>query len=202
MTACAGVEHLLGHHEQAHRRLVSALDALDDHDSADAVALMLELVVDGYYRMEYEQMRHWSERAATAAKPLGDPLLNATALATLAYSCALTRAATEADEHRAEAAALIDALPDLELGLRLGAAVNLAAAELNLGRLTDAIVHAERALVIGRATGQSEFVPTLVYCLDGPKDWAANSSRGRSSSTRRSKARGFPGTLKPSPEAC
>ena len=169
MTACAGVEHLLGHHEQAHRRLVSALDALDDHDSADAVALMLELVVDGYYRMEYEQMRHWSERAAIAAKPLGDPLLNATALATLAYSCALTRAATEADEHRAEAAALIDALPDLELGLRLGAAVNLAAAELNLGRLTDAILHAERALVIGRATGQSEFVPTLVYCLGWAK---------------------------------
>ena len=68
ITACAGVEHLLGHHEQAHRRLVSALDALDDHDSADAVAVMLELAVDGYYRMEYEQMRDWSERAATAAK--------------------------------------------------------------------------------------------------------------------------------------
>ena len=148
---------------------MSALDALDDHDSADAVALMLELAVDGFYRMEYEQMRHWGERAAIAAKPLGDPLLIATALATLAYSCALTRAVTEADKHRAEAAALIDALPDLELGLRLGAAVNLAAAELNLGRLTDAIVHAERALVIGRTTGQSEFVPTLVYCLGWAK---------------------------------
>ena len=60
---------------------MSALDALDDHDSADAVALMLELAVDGFYRMEYEQMRDWGERAAIAAKPLGDRLLIATALA-------------------------------------------------------------------------------------------------------------------------
>lgn len=43
ITACAGMEHLLGHHDLAHRRLADALDGLEDGTSAEAVALMLEL---------------------------------------------------------------------------------------------------------------------------------------------------------------
>ena len=41
--ACAGVERLLGRHEQAHARLASALDGLPDQASPEAVALMIEL---------------------------------------------------------------------------------------------------------------------------------------------------------------
>ncbi len=33
---------------------------------------MIELAVDGFYRMEYEPMREWAERALSAARPLGD----------------------------------------------------------------------------------------------------------------------------------
>ena len=61
-TACAGVEHLLGHHEEAHARLANAFNRLPDPGSPEAVALMIELAVDGFYRMEYEPMREWARR--------------------------------------------------------------------------------------------------------------------------------------------
>ena len=163
--ACAGVEHLLGHHDDAHRRLISALREVGDARSPDAVALMLELAVDGFYRMDFDAMSQWAERAVDAALPLNDDLLTAAAVASLAYASALDRTATEAAEHCAEAAIRVDALTDSDLTRRLDACVNLAAAELNLGRLDDAVVHAERAIAIARATGQADHVPVLVYSL-------------------------------------
>jgi DNA-binding NarL/FixJ family response regulator/tetratricopeptide (TPR) repeat protein len=164
-TACAGVEHLLGRHEQAHARLASELQGLEDSGSSEAVSLLIELATDSFYRMEYETMREWAGRALSAARPLGDQSLIAAAAAALAYAGALTGAITEAEMHRSEAAALVDALPEDELALRLDAAVNLSAAEIDLERLAEAEAHAERALAVGRATGQSAVVPLLVLAL-------------------------------------
>ena len=164
-TACAGVEHLMGRHEQAHARLATALESLPDSDAPEAVALMIELAVDGFYRMDYESMREWAGRALTAARPLGDRPLTAAAVAVLAQARALTGAIAEAEMHRSEAAALVDSLHDHELALRLDAAANLAAAEIDLDRLAEAEAHAERAMAVGRATGQSDFIPVLILCL-------------------------------------
>jgi ATP/maltotriose-dependent transcriptional regulator MalT len=164
-TACAGVEHLLGRHEEAHARLLNALENLEDPGSPEAVALMIELAVDGFYRMEYEPMREWAERALSAVRPLDDRPLTAAALATLAYAAVLTGAMADAETNRWEAAALIDGLSDRDLALRLDAAVHLAAAELDLERFSAAGAHAERAMSVGQATGQSDIVPILVYCL-------------------------------------
>ncbi|MGA8928031.1 MAG: LuxR C-terminal-related transcriptional regulator, partial [Solirubrobacterales bacterium] len=165
ITACAGVEHLLGRHREAHLRLLGALDDLEDECSAEGVALMIELAVDGFYRLEFEPMRGWAERALSAARPLGSPPLTAAALALLAYAATLGGAMAEAENNRSEAAALVDALSDGDLALRLDAAVNLAAAELDLERFAEAEAHAERAMTVGEATGQSDIVPILVYCL-------------------------------------
>src|SRR5215212_6504337 len=126
---------------------------------------MIELAVDGFYRMDHPSMRAWAEHALIAARPLGDRALTAAAVATLAYACVLGGATAEAEAHRTEAAALVDALPEDELALRLDGAVNLAAAELDLEHLADAEAHAERATALARATGQHDFVPVLVYCL-------------------------------------
>jgi ATP/maltotriose-dependent transcriptional regulator MalT len=126
---------------------------------------MIELSVDGFYRMEFKQMREWAARALSAARPLGNQPLTAAALAAVAYAGALTGAIADAETHRSEAAALIAALPDQQLALRLDAVVNLAAAEIDLERLAEAGAHAERALTIGCATGQSDVVPVLTYCL-------------------------------------
>jgi ATP/maltotriose-dependent transcriptional regulator MalT len=162
-TACAGVEHLLGRHGEAHARLLNTLENLEHSGSPEAVALMIELAVDGFYRMEYEPMCEWAKRALIAARPLRDQPLTAAALATFAYAAALSGAMSEAETHRSEAAAIVDALPDEELALRLDAAVNLAAAELDLERFAEAGAHAERAMSVGQATGQSDIVPILVY---------------------------------------
>ncbi len=164
-TACASVEHLLGRHEEAHARLASALTRLPDPGSPEAVALMIELAVDGFYRMEYEPMREWAIRALEAARPLRGSPLTAAAAAVLALAVAFTGDIAEAEKQRVEVAALVDALSDAELALRLDAASNLAAAELYLDRYEEAGAHAERAMAVGVATDQASIVPFVAPVL-------------------------------------
>jgi DNA-binding CsgD family transcriptional regulator len=163
-TVCAAVEHLLGRHEDANSRLVRALEGLEDADSAEAAALMIELALDGVYRMEFEQIGPWAERALETARPLGDRGLTASAAAILAWGTALCGRVSEAETYRAEAAALVDSLSDEELALRLDAAINLAGAELYLDRFDDCGVHAERVIAVARATGQPAVV-VFAYML-------------------------------------
>ena len=165
-TACAGVEHLLGHHEEAHARLVGAVDSLFDPGSPEVATLMVELAMDGFFRMDYRRMREWAERALGAARPLGDRPLTAAAIAVLAFGNAASGATDEAKTHLSEAEALVADLDDAELALRLDAAANLAGAELYLDRYEEAEAHAERALSVARKTGQSEYIP-LPYSILG-----------------------------------
>jgi len=65
-----------------------------------------------------------------------------------------------------ETVALIDAMPDTVLARRLDALTHLAGAELYLHRFADAHGHAERALAVGRATGQGQQFP-LVFPILG-----------------------------------
>jgi DNA-binding NarL/FixJ family response regulator len=163
--ACAGVEHLLGRHEQAHNRLARALDALPERVSPEAVGLMIELALNGFYSTKYEVMHDWAGRAVGAARQVGDPPLTAAAVAMLALADAMTGAAERVEADRSEAAALVDSLSDDELALRLDAAAWLAGAELYLDRYAEADAHAERALTLGRATGQGELFLVLYQIL-------------------------------------
>ncbi len=158
-TACAGVEHLLGRHEQAHDRLARAFDGLSNPGSSEAATLMIELAMDGFFRMDYGLMRTWAERALNTARPLGDRPLTAAAAAVLTFASAAGGATAEAQTRRLEAATLVADLNDAELALRLDAATHLAGAELYLDHYAEAGVHADRALSVARATGQSEFIP-------------------------------------------
>jgi len=158
-TACAGVEHLLGRHEQAHDRLASAFDGLSDPRSPEAATLMIELAMGGFFHMDYELMREWAERALDAARPIGDRPLTAAAVAVLTFASAAGGATAQAETRRSEAAKFVADLDDAELAQRLDAAVNLAGAELYLDRYAAAEAHAERAMSVARATGQSEFIP-------------------------------------------
>jgi ATP/maltotriose-dependent transcriptional regulator MalT len=153
-TACAGVEHLLGRHENAHGRLARALEGLEVAHSPEAVALMIELALDGVYRMEFEQIGALAGPALEIARPLGDRPLTASAVALLAWGTGLCGRVGEAETYRAEAAALVDSLSDGELALRLDAAINVAGAELYLDRFEELSAHAERVVAVARATGQ------------------------------------------------
>ena len=163
-TACAGVEHLLGLHEQAHARLTGAVDDLSDPDSSEAATLMIELAMDGFSRMDYDLMRQWAERALRTARSLSDRPLTAAAVAVLTFANAAGGATEGAETRLAEATTLVADLDHAELALRLDAATNLAGAELYLDRYAEAGAHAERALSVARATEQSEFIP-LAYSI-------------------------------------
>jgi ATP/maltotriose-dependent transcriptional regulator MalT len=72
-----------------------------------------------------------------------------------------------------QASALVDALTDDQLALRVDAAAWLAAAELSVDRFAEADVHASRGLTLGRADGQGEILLVLqqvlgsVWCVRG-----------------------------------
>ena len=161
--ACAGIELLLGEHEQARTRLGAALERLPDRAAPEAVALMMELATESLFAADYAAMRAWAEHALAGARPLGDRPLAATATALMALAEACASRTAEAVAHRAEAVLLIDGLSDAELATRLAAAGYLANAELYLDRFAQAVEHAERGLAIARATGQMS--PTLVPAL-------------------------------------
>lgn len=163
--ACAGVESVLGLHQQAHDRLRRAIAQLPDSDSPEGVALMVELAMNGFWRAQYQPMREAAAQAVTAAKALGDASSTAAACAILALADSIAGAADEAEAGWREAATLVDALPDEELVHRLDAAAWLAGAELYLDRYVDADGHAGRALALGRASGQGELFLVLVQIL-------------------------------------
>ena len=112
-------------------------------------------------------MRAWAARAVDVASQLGDRALVAAALAVRALAGAVGGTAAEGQAHRAEAAALIDELNDDELSRRLDALAHLATAELYLDHFAAVGAHAERALRIGRATGQGDLFPLIVPMLGG-----------------------------------
>ena len=165
VAACARVEHLLGRHEQAHERLAAALEDLPDAAGAAAVSLMLELAADEVYRLRYEAGQAWAQQAVDAAKAIGDPALQAAALATLARAFSWGGEPTRGEQVRAEATAILDTLTDEQLAGRLDAAVELAGAEIYLDRFVEAAAHAERALAVGRATGQGQLFPGVYATL-------------------------------------
>jgi ATP/maltotriose-dependent transcriptional regulator MalT len=166
-TACAAIEHLLGLQEEAHRHLATALAELEDPKSAAAVELMIELAVDGFHGGDFDAMRGWAERAVAAAAPLGDRALLAAALAVRAQASAMAGDREWAPQHCDEATNLVDDLPDRVLARRLDALATLATADGYLERFPAAARHAQRALEIGRATGQADLFPLLVAVLCG-----------------------------------
>ena len=161
VVGCAGIEHLLGQYPQARTRLENALDELEDSDSPEAVALQIELAIAGLYRADFEAMLSWAERAVVAATSLQDRALTAAALAVRATGAALSGTADEAQAQREEAAQLIDRLSDEELARRLDALVYLATAEGYLDHFEASVRHGQKAMAIGRATGQGDLFPLM-----------------------------------------
>ena len=162
---CAHIEHLLGRHEQAHDRLLHTLEAVPEEESAETLTLLIELTMDGLNRMDYQSMRGWAERAIALAERMDDPLLQAAGIAAAARGFAFSGSPDLAGPARDRAAAVVDALPDAELARRLAAIVHLAGAELYTHRFADASRHAQRALAIGRATGQHQLFPVAFAIL-------------------------------------
>ncbi len=162
---CARVEHLLAHHEQAHNRLLATLEGLSDDVSPERLRLLIELTFDGSNRMQYKSMKTWAEQAVVVAEQLEDPLMQTAGLAAAARGFAFAGLPSEAAPLRDRAARLVDSLSDAELARRLEAIVDLAGAELYMHRFEEASTHAQRALAVGRTTGQHQLFPVVFAIL-------------------------------------
>jgi ATP/maltotriose-dependent transcriptional regulator MalT len=168
-TACASVERFLGRYELAHARLLRALRLLPEPASVERVELLIELTLNEFYRSRYEAMRDWAAPAVSAAKEVGDAALIAAAAVMHAFADAMTGPTETALTRRAQAAALVDELPDDELSLRPDAAGWLAIAEVYLDLYAEADAHASRALGLARASGQGDPLHRLYPVL--PRVW-------------------------------
>jgi DNA-binding CsgD family transcriptional regulator len=158
IAACAACENLLGRHDAAHARLLAALDALADQQSAAAAALHAELAADALYDSDFDAMRVWAVRAADTARTLEDRSLEALATALLCFAEYNLGNAAAAATARVESAALLDALPDDQLAIRIDAPYYLGFAEYFCERYDDAIRHLRRGINLSRAVGQGQFV--------------------------------------------
>ena len=106
-TTCAGVERLLGRHEEAHGRLVAGLDQLPDRAAPDAVSLMIELAIDGLFRADPESVCDWGTRSLRGGSRAGRaPARSPRPPPILALGHAVAGSIAEAQPAYAEASAL------------------------------------------------------------------------------------------------
>jgi signal transduction histidine kinase/tetratricopeptide (TPR) repeat protein len=159
---CAAIEHWLGRHEDAHRRLARTWDELPDRSTPAAAALQIELAVDGLYELDFEQSVEMGRGALEASRETGDRVLTATAASALALSEAAAGEIGAARERREEALALVERLSDAELAPRLETLYYLGWAENYLEHYDDALAHADRGIAIARATGEGRLLVPMM----------------------------------------
>ena len=159
---CAAVEHWLGRHEDAHRRLVRAWEELPDRSTPAAAALQIELAVDGLYELDFEHTVAMGRGALEGARATGDRVLVAVAAAALCLGEVAWGQIEAAREHRAEALALVDRLSDAELAPWLETLFYLGWAENYLEHYDEAAVHVDRGIAIARATGDGRLLVPMM----------------------------------------
>jgi DNA-binding NarL/FixJ family response regulator/tetratricopeptide (TPR) repeat protein len=159
---CAAVEHWQGRHGDAQRRLARAWEELPERDTREAVALQIELAVDGLYRNDFAQNFEMGAAALNSAGILGEPGLIATAASALTLGEASASEIDAAREHREVALRELDRMDDSELTGRLEALYYLGWAETYLEHYDEAIARAERGIAIARATGEGRLLVPLM----------------------------------------
>ncbi len=165
---CAAVEHWLGEHEAAHKRLLSAWDELGDHATAESTALQIELAVDGLYSLDFEQTLSMGAGALANARALDEPALTAHAAAALCLGEVSAGSIGPAREHYEEAVGLVDRLGDEELAPHLDAFYYLAWAENYLEHYDASLAHIDRGIEIARGTGQGRLLIPLMLTKGYP----------------------------------
>jgi DNA-binding NarL/FixJ family response regulator/RecA/RadA recombinase len=148
---CAGVEHLLGRHRDAHARL-SAAHRLAAVGSLDAVLLKIELAAGAGYENRCQDMLGWAGQALDGATRLGLRALGVAATGQLAlarYFLGLPAGGTID-----RAGAQLDDLGDDELAGRLDIGLWVGWTESVLERHDQAVAHCQRVINVSRATGQ------------------------------------------------
>jgi DNA-binding NarL/FixJ family response regulator len=170
---CAAVEHWQGRHDEAHRRLTRAWQAITNKQSLAAGTLRVELAVDGFYGAE-DELALTLEVGAGAlevARTIGDVGLIARAAAVLALAEAAVWRSDEARAHREEAIRAVDQLDDAELAGRLETLYYLGWAENYLEEFDCAIERSQRGVEIARASGNGRLLMPMMLLACYPLEW-------------------------------
>lgn len=161
--ACVGCENLLGRHDSAHARLLTALAQQADHGSPDAAALQVELAADAIFDIDFEAALDWAQKALVTARLRRDPALTAVAAALACFAAYTLGRLQQAERAREEAVAALDSIDDDVLAGRLDAPYYLGFAEYFCERYDDAIGHLQRGIALSRVCGQGQYlVVTMV----------------------------------------
>jgi len=158
---CAIVENLMGHHADARKRLVVALEELPDQDSREAVVARLALSEGDFFTMRVQSMRALAVEALAGAQALGEPSLIAAATAVAAHTAAVAGDVATATAGQDAAAAIVDAMSDDDLAADLSVANRLGHGDFYLGRFGDCIAHMKRGIAVSRASGQGQYISLM-----------------------------------------
>src|SRR5262249_24075665 len=137
--------------------------------SVERVELLIELTLNEFYRSRYEAMRDWAAPAVSAAKEVGDAALIAAAAVMPAFADAMTGPTQTARAKRAQAAALVDELPDGALSPRPRALAWLSTPGASLDLHAGADAPASRPLGRPRPRGRGDPLHRLYPVL--PRVW-------------------------------
>ncbi len=165
-TRCAAVERWLGREREAHVRLTRAADQLPEAEAAGRTSILIELTVEGVFVRDFAAATEAGAAALAGARALGSEPVIAAAAAALGLAEAGAGRIAAAREHRAEAEAIIDRLPDEELVDQIDALYHLGWAENYLEHYEAALAHVERMIaIVRRSDGARPLVPMmLVKC--------------------------------------
>ena len=189
-THCAVVERWLGRDREAHERLTRAWEALPDGATAGHAALQVELAIDGVFDRDFERAIEAGQAALASARELDSRPLIGSAAAALALAEAGAGRIESAREHRTEALAIIDRLPDEDLAAHLDSLYHLAWAENYLEHYDAVLTHADRVIeIVRKGEGARPLVPMMLvkcYPLEtlGRLEEAAEASEGAVEATQ------------------
>ncbi|MFB8077118.1 AAA family ATPase [Streptomyces sp. NPDC056013] len=161
---CALTERHLGRYPEAIALLRRESRRQPEPSPSDRVAIGLELSASAPHSASYAEMRSEVARTLADARDLGNERGEAGALAVAAFGEAYEGDVTAASAYAAQAAGVLDGLPDGDLTALCEPLGRLAWAEAFLGRYTDAERHADRGLGIARRSGQIYLLPLLLLC--------------------------------------
>jgi DNA-binding CsgD family transcriptional regulator len=173
------LDHALGRQGEARTLVQRTLAELPDGHSREAAMLTLELVMDHLFTAEFEPIGELADSALSLSRSIGDPLLEAAALAGVAHA-AQNRRDIPASRAAADAAAsLLDGLADAECAPLLETFWWLASAEDVLERWEECNRHTERGIRLAREYGIDFVFVALTHTQAVTLGWQGRLARAR-----------------------
>jgi tetratricopeptide (TPR) repeat protein len=155
VTFCAHLERQLGRYCEGQALLLAELSALPDQATAAAAAVKFELGCGELDRGDHTAARRWTQEALATLQQRSPAGIHAAAAGLLAAVDAACGNVTAAVTRAAEAASLLDSMPDRELGEQPAAALWVGWTEIFLGRPLSALRHLDRALALAHDNSQA-----------------------------------------------